>query len=242
MLLFFCKSRHDETLLCQFTSPKQFRQASLVSNEGLRGNFPPPTQFTFRWFFFFFPFFLSMTSPPFQGLSFTSSGGHIEQQIEYSLNKLKTGSKKYWLKCSFQLWLGDLPLEQQVVNPWHYCIFPLSCWNWNLQTEPYTRTHTLTWQNYNWSRASFLCCMLFSFPPFLIIFFSFGHNHWGHDYCAALLYDYIGDLWSIVWHYVSAQLYAVYKMGHNQSFVWILNNNGPPLLSAETKHWLLIWN
>lgn len=61
---------------------------------------------------------------------------------------------------------------------------------------------------------------------FFLFFLSFNHNHWGHDYCA-LLYDYIGDLWSIVWHYVSAQLYAVYKMCHNQSFVWILNNNGP---------------
>ncbi len=143
------------------------RQASLVSNEGLRGNFifSSPTQFTIRCIFFFF--ISSMTSPPFPGLYFTSSGGHTEQLIECPFN-INSGLelKNISSNVPSYLRLGDLLLQQQVVNLWHYCIFPPFYWNWNLQASQGTWAHALTWQQHQWSRAIFFYCMLFSFPPF----------------------------------------------------------------------------
>lgn len=125
--VFFCFVFLVNLDMTKLTSPKPpNRQASLVSNEGLRGNlvFSSPTQFTIRCIFFFF-FISSMTSPPFPELSFTSSGGHTEQQIECPLN-INSGLelKNISSNVPSSLRLGDLLLQQQVVNLWHYCIFP----------------------------------------------------------------------------------------------------------------------
>lgn len=116
-----------------------------------------------------------MTSPSFLWAFFHFLWGtHWTADSMFAKHKLKTVSKKkYWLKCSFQLWLGDLPLQQQVVNLWHYCIFPPSYWNWNLQTEPLYMDSYIDLTKLPLIQSQFLLLHTFQLPtfPYLFIFF-----------------------------------------------------------------------